>query len=129
MPENQPPVPRKLDLKRDERLRIEWSDGRESTFSIGLLRQLCPCALCKMARDGSDPHQLFRRATPEELAAATKPKKRSMKLSILPTALGREETVTVERAEMVGNYAIKLHFSDGHDKGIYSWQYLREISE
>jgi DUF971 family protein len=28
---------------------------------------------------------------------------------------------------MVGNYAVKISFSDGHDTGIYSWQYLREI--
>lgn len=28
-----------------------------------------------------------------------------------------------------GNYAIKLVFSDGHDSGIYSWQYLRELCE
>ncbi|MBY0260719.1 MAG: DUF971 domain-containing protein, partial [Phycisphaerales bacterium] len=30
-------------------------------------------------------------------------------------------------AEMVGNYALKIVFSDGHDTGIYSWGYLREI--
>jgi DUF971 family protein len=30
-------------------------------------------------------------------------------------------------AEMVGNYAIRIRFSDGHDTGIYSWAYLREI--
>jgi DUF971 family protein len=28
---------------------------------------------------------------------------------------------------MVGNYAIRIRFSDGHDTGIYSWAYLREI--
>jgi DUF971 family protein len=27
----------------------------------------------------------------------------------------------------VGNYAIKITFSDGHDTGIYSWVYLRSI--
>jgi DUF971 family protein len=31
----------------------------------------------------------------------------------------------VEKAEMVGNYALKLHFSDGHDAGIYTFEYLR----
>ena len=30
-------------------------------------------------------------------------------------------------AELVGNYAVRITFSDGHDTGIFSWQYLREI--
>ena len=29
----------------------------------------------------------------------------------------------------VGNYAIQLVFDDGHDSGIYSWHYLRELGE
>lgn len=128
-----PLVPTRLDLKRDERLRIEWPDGRESTLSVSLLRQMCPCALCKMAREGSDPHQLFRPATPEEAAAQEapkeKPQKRSMKLSVLPPSLASEEKVAVARAEMVGNYAIRLHFTDGHASGIYTWVYLRELSQ
>jgi DUF971 family protein len=28
---------------------------------------------------------------------------------------------------MVGNYALKIQFSDGHDSGIFSFAYLREI--
>jgi DUF971 family protein len=27
----------------------------------------------------------------------------------------------------VGNYALQFHFSDGHDSGIYSWDYLHEL--
>jgi DUF971 family protein len=30
---------------------------------------------------------------------------------------------------MVGKYAIKLVFSDGHETGIFSFEYLRELSE
>jgi DUF971 family protein len=33
----------------------------------------------------------------------------------------------VVSAEMVGNYALRIRFSDGHDTGIYTWSYLREI--
>ena len=36
---------------------------------------------------------------------------------------GKKE-VTVNRIEPVGSYAIQLHFSDGHDTGIYSWDLL-----
>jgi len=36
--------------------------------------------------------------------------------------------VKIVSIEPVGNYAIKLSFSDGHDTGIYSWTYLREMA-
>jgi len=35
--------------------------------------------------------------------------------------------VTITRIETVGNYALQFHFSDGHDSGIYSWEYLHEL--
>jgi DUF971 family protein len=40
-------------------------------------------------------------------------------------------TLTVEIRDIiaVGNYAIQLVFDDGHDSGIYSWRYLRELGE
>ena len=31
--------------------------------------------------------------------------------------------------EPVGQYAVKLVFDDGHDTGLYSWKYLRELGE
>tara|TARA_B110000444_G_scaffold195905_1_gene186471 strand:+ start:535 stop:942 length:408 start_codon:yes stop_codon:yes gene_type:complete len=36
--------------------------------------------------------------------------------------------VKIVNLEPVGNYAIKLSFSDGHDTGIYSWSYLAELA-
>lgn len=39
------------------------------------------------------------------------------------------ETVTVTSAEAIGSYGIRLVFSDGHDRGIYPWSYLREIAD
>jgi DUF971 family protein len=35
--------------------------------------------------------------------------------------------VTIDRIETVGNYALQFHFSDGHDSGIYSWEYLYQL--
>jgi DUF971 family protein len=32
-------------------------------------------------------------------------------------------------ASPVGSYAVQLHFSDGHERGIYPWRYLRELAE
>jgi DUF971 family protein len=36
--------------------------------------------------------------------------------------------VQVERAEPVGNYAVRLVFSDGHDTGLYTWDYLARLA-
>jgi DUF971 family protein len=35
--------------------------------------------------------------------------------------------VKINRIEPVGNYAVRLHFDDDHNTGIYSWEYLREL--
>ncbi|AOV15686.1 1-(5-phosphoribosyl)-5-((5-phosphoribosylamino)methylideneamino)imidazole-4-carboxamide isomerase [Acidihalobacter aeolianus] len=40
-----------------------------------------------------------------------------------------KEDVNIVGIEPVGNYAIKLVFSDGHDTGIYDWRYLRALGE
>ena len=37
--------------------------------------------------------------------------------------------VGITRLEPVGNYAVRIVFDDGHDTGIYSWDYLRELGE
>ena len=48
-------------------------------------------------------------------------------LTILPSSAVSKGPLVATDAELVGNYAIKIRFSDGHDTGIYSWEYLREI--
>jgi DUF971 family protein len=40
-----------------------------------------------------------------------------------------KENVELLRVEPVGHYAVRLVFDDGHDTGLYSWQYLRELGE
>ncbi|MES2582134.1 MAG: gamma-butyrobetaine hydroxylase-like domain-containing protein [Pseudomonadota bacterium] len=36
--------------------------------------------------------------------------------------------VTLVDASPVGSYGLQLHFSDGHDRGIYPWAYLHELA-
>ena len=38
-----------------------------------------------------------------------------------------KENVNIRDIEPVGNYAVKLHFDDGHNTGLYSWDYLYEL--
>ena len=36
--------------------------------------------------------------------------------------------VKIDKIEPVGNYAVRLHFDDDHNTGIYSWEYLHELA-
>ncbi len=38
-----------------------------------------------------------------------------------------KESVQITQVEPVGVYAVRLHFDDGHNTGLYSWDYLREL--
>jgi DUF971 family protein len=38
-----------------------------------------------------------------------------------------KEQVQVTGVEPIGNYAVRLVFDDGHDTGLYTWKYLREL--
>lgn len=40
-----------------------------------------------------------------------------------------KKRVRIAQLEAVGNYAIKLSFDDGHNTGIYSWDYLADLGE
>ena len=39
-----------------------------------------------------------------------------------------KRNVTIRAIEPVGNYAVRLVFSDGHNTGLYSWHYLYELT-
>ncbi len=98
-------TPVRLDLQRDKRLEIQWQDGKICTYSITLLRSRCPCAACKTIRQESEVKKPL--------------------LQILP---GNYSTpLSALSAELIGNYALKIEWSDSHGSGIYSFQYLREI--
>ncbi len=90
-------------------MEIEWKDGHRSTYSFVFLRDACPCALCddersKSGRKPGDPMQPVAGALPMFKAMAR------------PTEV-----------EGVGKYAIRFVWNDGHQHGIYSWEYLREV--
>lgn len=96
-----------LDLKKDRGLTIAWGDGASSFYSIAYLRRMSPSA--------------DNRALKEQLA--------NNPLTVLPSKVAAHSgPLTALGAEFIGNYAIKITFSDGHDTGIYTWRYLREIA-
>ena len=44
------------------------------------------------------------------------------------TIVGKENVAIVGLVP-VGNYAVRIVFSDGHDTGLYTWDYLRKLAE
>lgn len=95
-----------MDLKKDRGLTIEWDDGSTSYFSVAYLRRMSPSAEMRELRQEQ----------------ARNP------LTVLPSSMAkRSGPLEVQDAELVGNYAIRLRFNDGHHTGIYSWTYLLSI--
>lgn len=99
-----PDTPVHLDLKKDDGLTIRWAEGRESFYPIAYLRKMSPSAEARQLREEMQRNPL----------------------TVLPASKANGP-LTALGAELVGNYAIRIQFSDGHDTGIYSWRYLREI--
>lgn len=100
----QPPTT--LDLKKDRGLSVEWPDGSSSYYSIAYLRKMSPSAEQRQLRD--------------EMAKNP--------LTVLPASMANSPAqIAATTAELVGNYAIRIEFNDGHRTGLYSWAYLREI--
>ncbi len=97
--------PAHIDLKKDRGLTIQWDDGATSYYSIAYLRRMSPSAEAKDLRE----------------------KMKKNPLTVLPAGAGKSGPLVALGAEMVGNYAIRIEFSDGHSTGLFSWAYLREI--
>lgn len=93
------PVPAKIALAENSGVRIEWSDGKASTYSARDLRLACPCAGCVHEITGK------RLLDPARIPA-----------DIHPVTLNK-----------VGRYALQIVWSDGHGTGIYAFDKLRKL--
>ncbi len=99
-------TPLHLDINKASGLTVRWTDGSESFFPVGHLRRLSPSADMRHLRE----------------------QMRKNPLTVLPASAARSPgALAIASAELVGNYALKITFSDGHSSGIYTWEYLREI--
>lgn len=52
----------------------------------------------------------------------------SLRFEIDGWAVPAARDLTITNVEPIGNYALRLSFSDGHDRGIFPWAYLTEIA-
>jgi DUF971 family protein len=91
-------------LKRaEQKLIVRWQDGHRSELDAATLRQNCPCATCRSERE----------------------KRTATSLPVLD--LSADQDVRLTGAELMGQYAIKLLWSDGHETGIFDYRYLRSL--
>ncbi|RMH29282.1 MAG: DUF971 domain-containing protein [Planctomycetota bacterium] len=97
--------PRTLDLDREKGLTVVWQDGSTSFYPVAHLRRMSPSAEQRELR--------------EEMARNP--------LTVLPASAAGGAPLRAESAELVGNYAVRITFSDGHRTGLYSWEHLRRI--
>jgi DUF971 family protein len=100
------PAPRALHLDRQRGLHVTFNDGTVAFLSLALLRRMSPSADARTERE----------------AMAKNP------LHVLSPRQAAGGPLTATTAELVGNYAVRIRFSDGHDTGLYAWKLLRELA-
>ncbi|MDX1595260.1 MAG: DUF971 domain-containing protein [Gammaproteobacteria bacterium] len=94
------PRPTEIKLHKAQRLlEITFDDGARFEYPCEYLRVYSPSAEVRGHAPGQETLQV-----------------------------GKEE-VNIEHIEPVGNYAVTLHFDDGHNTGIYNWELLYELGE
>ena len=95
------PWPQRLAFRRSARqLHVRFEDGTEGVIDYVRLRQESPSAEVRGHGAGPRPPQ--------------------------PPVPG---DITVLKAEPVGRYAVRIHFSDGHDSGLYTWTLLHALAQ
>ncbi len=85
--------------QRSRLLEVTFSDGRTYSYSFELLRTHSPSAEVQGHGPGQDVLQIAK------------------------------ENVQILRIEPIGHYAVRLVFDDGHNTGLYSWDFLRELGD
>jgi ATP-binding protein involved in chromosome partitioning len=91
------PMPLEIVGLGKDRVRFVWEDRDEQEFGARELRLRCSCAMCRSEATGE----------------------RILDESTVPAA------ITVTAMNLVGNYGVNIHYSDGHTTGIYRFRDLR----
>ena len=93
--------PREIMQEGERAVRVAWADGRVCRYAAAGLRRACPCAQCVNEWTGE------RVLRPESVS----------------------DDLEIADVQLVGRYALNFRWADGHDAGIYSFRYLRELCE
>ena len=88
-------------LPAEQLLEVSWPDGLTARLPLVPLRAECMCARCVDEITGE----------------------RIVELD------GIDPAIQIDEMKLIGNYAVKLYWSDGHNQGLYTWPHLRRLSE
>jgi DUF971 family protein len=83
-------------------LRITWDDGKDVALPTEYLRRKCPCASCLQEAEENRSRGMF------------------------PLALAGQNTIADIRQS--GRNAVIITWGDGHNTGIYTWEYLCRLT-
>ena len=98
--------PTAINLNRGEGyLEIVWDDDEVCRYPLSQLREACPCVECRGGHAN-----MGAKFAPDNI------------LTLTPA-----RSYDVENILPIGNYAISPVWDDGHQTGIYTWTYLRQI--
>ena len=86
-------------LTQERSLEVTWEEGHVGLYGYRYLRGACHCASCVDEWTGV----------------------RRLDLDSIPP------DILITNMQLVGHYAIKIDWSDGHNTGIYTWQRLRQL--
>lgn len=101
--------PEHIAISKSKGIKIDWADGHHSEYTLAYLRDECPCAGCTGAH-GTEPQKTNFSAP--QAGGPFQMYKPSPKMAAV---------------EEVGSYAVRIHWNDGHNAGIYSWEHFRHI--
>lgn len=105
------PAKVRVDKTGGSGMAIEWRDGHTSQWTFIWLRAACPCATCNEERE-KDGREIGI-ARPKPVAALPMYEAPARPVEVTP----------------VGKYAIRFKWNDGHEAGLYSWNYLRNACD
>ncbi len=93
-------LPKKISIADKKYLQILWDDGEGCKILISELRKNCPCAICVTDRQ----------------------KRPANYIPLLSNV-----QLTIKDIKVVGSYALQFIWKDGHDEGIYSYEFLKSF--
>lgn len=105
-------TPTAFDLDLDHgALCLTWSDGAKTRHLMSTLRRLCPCATCRTEREKMEG--------PKGLAS----------LRVIQPKAPVPDAAAILEVVPVGRYALTFRWNDGHQTGIYSYDFLLQHAD
>lgn len=95
------PIPKEIGRANQHDVKIHWQDGHESVYLARELRLACPCAGCVDEMTGQ--------------------------VRVIATSV--PQNVVPLKIDLIGRYAISIQWSDGHNTGIYTFEYLKKLEK